>query len=60
MEFMNAHMKRALENLTPWSVYEKSMQARLDEGLDDLTIQEASEESSPAGSRDEEEAVIVE
>ena len=59
MEFMNAHMKRALENLTPWSVYEKSMQTRLEQGLDDMTIAEASEESSPAGSRDGNDSAVV-
>lgn len=57
MTFMSAHMKRALENLTPWATYEKSLKTRLEEGLGELTIDEASEESSRSNSTFDEDAV---
>lgn len=44
LKFLPMHMKRALGTITPWKIFEEKTAIRLD-GFDDLTIQEASEES---------------
>ena len=44
MSFMSAHMKRALQCLTPWPTYDKAQQTRLELGVNDDMIDEGSDE----------------
>jgi hypothetical protein len=59
LTFINIHMRRALNTLTPWATFERVTQAKLDDGIiaevSDESATPSSGEATPAGM---EEAII--